>query len=195
MRKLTTFALTLMLAAVPAFAADVFDIDKSHSDVTFSVRHLIANSTGRFDTFSGKIQLDPANLEASSVEFEVDAASINTANTDRDNHLKSPDFFDVAKFPKITFKSSKIKKTGAESFDVTGTFTMHGVAKEITLPVTYFGTGKDPWGNNRAGFSLSTTVNRKDYGINWNKALDQGGFILGEEVKITVNIEAIQAKK
>lgn len=194
MRKFAPYALALALAAAPAFAADVFDIDKSHSDFSFSVRHLVSKSGGRFDNFSGKINLDAANLEGSSVEIEIDVASINTSNTDRDNHLKSPDFFDVAKFPKITFKSSKIKKSGAETFDVTGSFSMHGVTKEITLPVTYLGSAKDPWGNTRAGFSTALTLNRKDYGVNWNKTLDQGGLILGEDVAITINIEAIQAK-
>ncbi len=193
MRKCLTFAAVALLAALPA-AADTFTIDKSHSDVGFRIRHFVSTVTGRFDSFSGAIDLNKANMEASSVEFEIEAASINTANADRDKHLRSPDFFDVEKFPKVTFKSTSIKKTGSNSFDVTGNFTLHGVTKTITLPVTYLGEIADPWGNIRAGFETSTTLDRKEYGITWNKALDAGGAILGDEVKVSINLETVQEK-
>lgn len=189
MRKFLTVLAVALLAALPA-AADTFVIDKVHSEVSFRIRHLVSNTAGRFDSYTGTIDLNKANLEASSVNFEIDAASINTGVDDRDKHLRGADFFDVEKYPKITFKSKKIKKTGENSYDVTGDFTLHGVTKEITLPVTFLGEGKGMQGKTVAGFETSTTLNRKDYGISWNRAVDQGGVILGDDVKISINLES-----
>lgn len=190
MKKLNCVALTMILAiAAVAPAADVYTIDGAHSDVNFKIRHLISNVTGRFDDFDGTITADFENLDASSVTFSIAAASIDTANEDRDKHLRSADFFNVEKYPEITFTSSKITKVSDNDYAVTGTFTMLGTSKEITLPVTYLGEIKDPWGNTKAGYELSTTINRKDYGMEWNKALDAGGFILGEEVEISIGLE------
>lgn len=190
-RRLFVLAIAA-LAAGPAMAADTLVIDKSHSEAAFQVRHLFTNVRGRFGTFEGTIVMDPAKPEASSVAFTIDASSIDTDNADRDKHLRSPDFFDVASHPSITFKSQSIRSTGKDRYAVTGTLTMRGVAKTITLPVSYLGTGKDPWGNERAGFSAAITLNRKDYGINWNKTLDNGGVLLGEDVAVTVDLEAIK---
>jgi polyisoprenoid-binding protein YceI len=193
-RKLfATFALSA-LAAVPSFAAEVYNVDPSHSEVSFQVRHLVTNVRGRFNDFKGTIHLDPANLEKSSVQFRVKAASIDTANEDRDKHLRAEDFFHAEKYPEITFKSTSIKKTDNNTYAVTGDFTMRGVTKRITLPVTYLGTARDPWGNDKAGFETATTLDRKDYGIVWNAAVDNGGVILGDEVKIAINLEANKAK-
>lgn len=192
MRKVFIAAAAACLLALPATAQE-FAIDAAHSDISFSVRHLVSRTSGHFDKFEGVINLNAEKLEASTVELKIDAASINTGVGDRDNHLRSPDFFDVAKFPEITFKSSKIVKAG-DTYNVTGTLTMHGVAKEITLPVTYNGQAKDPWGNTRAGFSLSTVLNRKDFGIVWNKTLDAGGLMLGEDVNVSINLETIAKK-
>ena len=190
MKKLNCVALTMILAiAAVAPAADVYTIDGAHSDVNFKIRHLISNVTERFDDFDGTITADFENLDASSVTFSIAAASIDTANEDRDKHLRSADFFNVEKYPEITFTSSKITKVSDNDYAVTGTFTMLGTSKEITLPVTYLGEIKDPWGNTKAGYELSTTINRKDYGMEWNKALDAGGFILGEEVEISIGLE------
>ena len=122
----------------------------------------------------------------------IDAASIDTDNADRDKHLRTPDFFDVANHPTITFASEKIRATGKDRYAVTGTLTMRGVAKKVTLPVSFLGMGKDPWGNERAGFTTSITLNRKDFGINWNKALDNGGVLLGDDVAVTVDLEAVK---
>lgn len=188
MRKFLTVAALALLTALPA-AADTFTVDKNHSDATFKIRHMVSNVTGRFDNFSGTIDLNKADMEKSSVAFDIDATSINTGNADRDKHLRSADFFDVEKFPNITFQSTKIKKTGENTFDVTGNFTMHGVAKEITLPVTFLGETKGPRGGTVAGFETSTKLDRKAYGIVWNRALDAGGAILGDEVTITINLE------
>ncbi|HRC84177.1 MAG TPA: YceI family protein [Thermoanaerobaculia bacterium] len=187
LRKLTLTLAILALATLPAAAA-TYSIDKGHSEVSFQIRHLVGKVRGQFDDYNGKIVMD-AKPEASSVEFTIQAKTVNTFVPDRDNHLRSADFFDVEKFPTITFKSSSIKKTGDNAYAVTGTLTMHGVSKEITLPVTFNGTVKDPWGNTKAGFSAETTLNRKDYGIVWNKTLDAGSLLLGEDVQVIINLE------
>jgi len=194
MRRTTvaTLALLVGLAGI-ASAADTWTIDKAHSEVNFKIKHLMSKVSGRFADFDATITTDFNNLGASGVTFTIQAASIDTANADRDKHLRSPDFFDVEKFPTITFTSSKITKTGDDSFDVTGILTMHGVSKEITLPVTFLGAGQDPWGNTKAGFEVETRLARQDYGIVWNKGLETGGFLLGNEVEIAINLEV--AKK
>jgi polyisoprenoid-binding protein YceI len=189
---ITTLALALGLAAT-ASAADTWTIDKAHSEVTFKIKHLMSKVSGSFNDFDGTITTDFTNLGASGVSFTIQAASIDTKNADRDKHLRSADFFDVEKFPTITFTSSKITTTGNDTFAVTGTFTMHGVSKEVTLPVTFLGAAQDPWGNTKAGFEVTTSLKRSDYGIVWNKALETGGFLLGDEVAVTINLEV--AKK
>ena len=183
----------LSLACAGALrAADTYTIDKAHSDVSFTIRHFASKVHGRFADFEGSIQADTAKPEASSVVFTIKSTSIDTNNSNRDNDLRSDGFFDVAKFPEITFKSSKIAATGKDSYAVTGTFTMHGVSKEMTLPVTYLGTMKDPRGNERASFELNTKLNRKDFGISWNKSLDNGSLMLSDEVEVTVDLETVK---
>jgi len=188
-------ALVAFLAAAPAFPAEVFTADKAHSNVLFTIRHFMSRVTGRFDDFALKIDLDRAKPESSSVEFTIKAASINTANADRDKHLRSADFFDAENHPEITFKSSRIKTIEKDVYEVTGDLTMRGVAKQETLTVTFLGFMKDPWGNERAGFDVSGTVDRKDFGILWNRALDAGGFMLSDDVKVTINVEAVKPKE
>ena len=194
--KFRTLAVAaLLLTASSLFAADTFTVDKAHSEATFQVRHMMSKVSGKFDDFSGKINIDRAKPSASSVEFNIKAASVNTGVADRDNHLRTAEFFDAARCPELTFKSTSIVPTKKKDvYDVTGDLTMRCVTKHITIPVEFNGFGKDPWGNERAGFSLTTTVNRKDYGINWNKALDNGGFLLSDDVTINVNLEAQKAK-
>jgi polyisoprenoid-binding protein YceI len=194
-RKLATPVAALLFAASPALAADTFVVDKAHSEAIFQIRHLVSKVSGRFREFSGTIHADPAKPEASTVEFTIKTDSIDTANESRDKDLKSPNFFDVEKMPEITFKSSKFTPTGKDRYNVSGTLTLHGVAKEVVLPVTFLGMAKDPWGNERAGFELSTTLNRKDFGIVWNKLLDNGGTLLGDEVSIAINLETIKQKE
>ena len=147
---------------------------------------------GRFADFEGSIQVDPTRPDASSVAFTIKATSIDTNHAHRDDDLRSENFFDVAKFPEIPFKSTRIAPTGKDKYDVTGTFTMHGVTKEITLPVTFLGFIKDPRGIERAGFELSTTLHRKDYGIVWNRAIEGDGTMLGDDVEISINLETIK---
>ncbi len=195
MRKLPFVLAAAALVAQPVLAADTYSVDKTHSDLSFQIRHLVGKVRGSFGDFSGTITADPAKPEASSVEFTIKAQSINTANDDRDKHLRSADFFEVEKFPEISFKSTKIKALGKDRYEVTGDFSMHGVTKTLALPVAFLGSGKDPWGNERAGFETTTTLNRKDFGIVWNKALDAGGVVLGDEVSISITLEATKKKE
>jgi polyisoprenoid-binding protein YceI len=190
--KLIRSILVLSLLATPLLAqsaTETWTVDKTHSTATFKIRHLMANVTGNFRDFDANINIDRANPAASSVEFTIQAASIDTDNTNRDEHLRSPDFFDVAKYPTISFKSTAIKAKSKTDFDVTGDLTMRGVTKRITLPVSFLGFGKDGRGNDKAGFEIETTLNRKDYGIIWNKTLDEGGALLGDDVKVVIDLE------
>ena len=168
-----------------------YTIDKAHSEVTFQVRHLLTKVRGRFSDFAGTVRVDEDDAGNSSVSLRIDAASVDTNNSDRDQHLRSDDFFAVGTYPTITFDSSRIVRTSIDSYDVTGTLTIRGVAREVTLPVISLGTAKDPWGNARAGFETEFTINRKDFGLNWNAALETGGFLVGDEVRISVSIQAI----
>jgi polyisoprenoid-binding protein YceI len=184
-----------LVASLPALAADdVYSIDPSHSNVQFRVRHLMSKVTGSYTKFSGEIRLDRANLAKGSVTLDIDAASIDTANEKRDAHLKSADFFDVEKNPKLTFKSTKVTADPKDpnKLTVVGDLTMHGVTKPVTLDVAVQGFMKDPWGNERAGFDVSGKLNRKDFGVVWNKTLDEGGTLLGDDVEILIAIEAVK---
>jgi polyisoprenoid-binding protein YceI len=185
-------AAVVLAAAAPAEAADAYTIDKNHSDVSFQIRHFVSKVRGRFSDFEGSIQIDPAKPESSSVALTIQAASIDTNQPKRDDDLRSDHFFDVAKFPVITFQSTRIVPTGKDRYDVTGTLTMHGVTKEITLPVSFLGFMKDPRGNERAGFEIATKLNRLDYGISWNRALEGGGTLLGDDVDVTIDFETVK---
>jgi polyisoprenoid-binding protein YceI len=187
-RQLIALGLIFIASAGLAGAA-TYTVDTAHSGVDFKIRHLVSKTPGKFTDFDAAIVADFANLDASSVSFSIKAASIDTGNADRDKHLRSADFFDVETSPEITFTSSKITKAGDSTYAVTGTLTMRGVSKTVTLPVTYLGEVIDPWGNTKAGFEIETTLDRKDYGIVWNKALDAGGVVLGDEVEISINLE------
>ena len=193
-RLILSMIIALLALAGPASAADSWAIDKAHSDVTFTVRHLISKVTGRFGSFDATITTDFENMDGSSVKFTIDASSIDTANGDRDKHLRSADFFDVEKFPEITFQSSKITKIDGDSYAVVGSLTMHGVSKEITLTVDFLGE-MTAMGGTRAGYELTTTLNRKDFEVSWNRALDAGGFVLGDDVEINIDLEVIKQEK
>jgi len=186
--------LFVLAAAAPLTAADTYTIDKSHSDVSFQIRHFSSKVRGRFSDFEGTIQADPSRPTESSVTFTIKTASIDTNSSKRDDDLRSANFFDAAKFPEISFKSASMTSTGKDTYAVTGTLTMHGVSKQVTLPVTFLGSAKDPWGNERASFELNTRLNRKDYGIDWNKALDAGGLMLSDDVDVTIDLETIKKK-
>lgn len=183
--------MTPSTATTTATAVRTFAIDKTHSEVTFQVRHLVTKVRGRFTDFSGTIRFDEAHPEQASLSFTINAASIDTGTPDRDAHLRSDDFFAVDKYPAITFVSSRVTKKSAELFEVEGTLTIRDKAKQLTPPVTYLGAAVDPWGNSRVGFEAEITINRKDFGLNWNAALEAGGFLVGDEVKISVSVQAI----
>ena len=175
-------------------APETFAVDKAHSEVGFRVRHMLSKTAGRFTDFNGRVEFNPENPESSSVEFHIRAASVDTDVEDRDKHLRSADFFDVENHPELVFRSDSVWRTGKDRYDVTGTLSIRGIEKRITLPVTYVGQSADPWGGTRAGFSTEVTLNRKDFGMVWNKALDKGGFLLGDEVWVTLEIEAVREK-
>ena len=182
-------AVGLVVALAAPALADTFTVDKAHSEAAFQVRHILTKVRGTFRDFSGTINFDKARPENSTVEFRIKATSIDTGNQKRDDHLRSPDFFDVATHPEIVFKSTKVVAKGGNKFDVTGDFTLHGVTKTITLPVAFLGEQKFGKGV-KAGFETAVTINRKDYGLNWNRALESGGVLVGEEVEIAINLEA-----
>ena len=194
MKKLFTLTCLSALLIVPsAFAADTYVFDTAHSSIGFQIRHLFSNVPGKFDDFSGTIQFDEANPDQSSVEVNIKTASIDTGVKMRDDDLRSPNFFDATKFPETTFKSKSVKKTGDNTFDVTGDLTMHGVTKEVVLDVDGPSAPiKDPWGNQRAAASATTKINRQDFGVKWNKTIDNGGVMLGDEVSITIDVEMFQ---
>ncbi|MFT4571023.1 MAG: polyisoprenoid-binding protein YceI [Candidatus Binatia bacterium] len=190
---LGTAVAVLSLAASPATADVVsYTIDNSHSSVQFKIRHLLSKTSGQFGTYEGTFTLDPDKRDSVSIEGNIDVASIDTRDEDRDKHLREADFFDVEKFPKITFKASELTDVNDDRTKgkLNGSLTMHGVTKPVILDVEWYGTTTDPWGNKKAGFAGFTTLNRKDFGIVWNKALDAGGFVVGEEVEIEIQIEA-----
>jgi polyisoprenoid-binding protein YceI len=193
MIKRFAIVLALALTSTSVFAVETYAIDPVHSNVAFTIRHLVSKVTGKFNDFSGTVNVDPKKLATSSVDFAIKVGSIDTGNGDRDKHLKSGDFFDAEKYPEITFKSSSVKSTGKDKYAVTGTLTMHGVSKQVTLPVEFNGFGKDMQGNEKAGFELSTKLDRKAYGINWNKAVDNG-TLLGDEVAVIINLETSKKK-
>jgi polyisoprenoid-binding protein YceI len=192
------FALALVLALTAATllaAPQTYVVDRAHSEADFSVRHMMSKVTGKFDDFSGVVSLDRANPSASSVEFTIKTASIDTGDPNRDKHLRTPDFFDAEKNPEIRFKSTAIAPSKTKNvYDVTGDLTMRGVTKRVTLPVEFLGFQKDPWGNERAGFAVETTLNRKDYGIKYNDVLESGVAAVGDEIEIEINAEAIKDK-
>jgi len=187
-------AIALIALGTASAEVEVYQIDKVHSLAGFKIRHLFSKTAGRFTDFGGTLHFDAAKPEDSRIEITIQAASIDTDNENRDNHLRTADFFDVEKYPTITFMSTKIEPTGEKDrFKVTGDFTMLGVTKPVTISVELLGFAEFPGMGHRGGFSASTTINRKDFGMQWNKVFDAGGTILGEEVEIDFPIEVMRA--
>ncbi len=186
-----SLCLVLALAANAAWAADTYNIDNAHSSVGFAVTHMVISTVkGKFNEFSGSLSLDGSAIQGAKGTIQV--KSIDTGIEKRDNHLRSPDFFDAATYPTITFQSKRVEKKGDETV-VYGDFTMHGVTKELALPIKMKGPIKDPWGNARIGIEAKAKVNRKDFGLKWNQVLESGGVMVGEEVEIEINGEAVKA--
>lgn len=192
MKKLVLF---LALAVSSSALAANYQLDPSHGEVGFIAKHLMVSKVrGRFTKFEGSFAFDEKKNEVSNVEIKVDPSSIDTANAKRNDHLKSPDFFDVTKFKDLTFKADKVVVKKDAAVKVNGNLTMHGVTKPVTLELTYNGSTIDPWGNQRVGYSLSGKLNRKDWGLNWNQNLDKGGVAVSDEIALEIEGEAIAKK-
>jgi polyisoprenoid-binding protein YceI len=171
-------------------------IDAAHSEIQFSVKHMmIATVRGRFTQFTGTIEADEQNPTAGQVTVQIDAASLDTGNEQRDAHLRSPDFFNVQQFPLITFRSTTIEPRGESEGKLHGELTIRDVTKPVVLDVEYAGTAKSPWGTTSAGFSAQTKINRKEWGLNWNVALETGGWLVSDEIKISIEVELIKQEQ
>ncbi|NTW87932.1 MAG: YceI family protein [Desulfobulbaceae bacterium] len=196
-KNITRAMLTAAIMLLPSLAtATPWNIDADHSNVGFSVSHLmVSHVKGNFNKYSGVVDIDDKDITKSKVDVTIDASSINTNVQKRDEHLKSADFFDVAKYPTLTFVSKKWTKASGGVVKVFGDLTIHGVTKTVVLSVNPFSKEiKDPWGNTRRGTSASTIINRKDFGLVWNQALEAGGVAVGEEVNISLDVELIKSK-
>jgi polyisoprenoid-binding protein YceI len=193
------FAALVLSAAVAAGlatgsvqAADAYSIDPSHSNMGFTIRHFFSRVPGHFTKFEGTISWDTQDVSKSTVNVSIDTASINTEEPKRDTHLRSADFFDAEKYPKITFVSNKVTSVSPNKLKVDGMLTIRGVSKPVSLDVDLLGTGPDGWGGVRSGFEAKTKINRQDYGVAWNKAIEGGGTVLSDDVDIVLNVEAIR---
>lgn len=172
-----------------------YSIDNAHSDIGFSVRHMVfAKVRGHFDKWTANLTFDGVDPAKSAVEVDVDASSVDTREEKRDTHLKSPDFLDVAKFPRLTYKSQSVARASDGHYKVTGALTIRDVTREVVLDVEETGRGKDPWGNARVGFLAKTTIARTDFGLVWNQALEAGGLLVGEKVEIEIDVQAVEKK-
>jgi len=188
-------SLTLGGVSESRAVAAAYVIDPDHSQVIFKVKHMgISTVTGRFDLIEGSYEFDDADMSKSSVETTITAASINTNKQKRDKHLKSQEFLNVEKYPTITFKSKEVKKGDGEDFIIVGDLTINGVTKQVELDAEYGGKAQDPMGDERTAFTAETKIDRKDFGITWNKTLDSGGLVVGDDVKIELEVEGIRKK-
>jgi polyisoprenoid-binding protein YceI len=187
---LTSIALLTFLLTPSVFAA-TYKVDVDHTSVSFKIRHLLSNVQGYFREFEGQFEYEPGKPETWKAEGVIQAASIDTNVKERDNHLRSADFFEVEKYPTITFKTTRVIESGEKKAKVEGLINIHGVEKPIVMDVEIHGVAKDPWGNTLASFTATTTINRKDFGLSWNQALETGQLLVGEEVKITLEVEGM----
>jgi polyisoprenoid-binding protein YceI len=194
-RKLSWMVILLVASLAPTLAgvAAEYDIDATHSGVYFKIKHMgISTVTGRFDTFSGAFDVDEKNLETLKASATIETASVDTDDEKRDAHLKTADFFNAEKFPQMIFVSKQVKLGGKDELSMTGDLTLLGVTKPVVLKTEFGGAIKDPWGKERAAFTARGKINRKDFGMTWNKALDTGGLVVGDEVEIIIEIEGIK---
>jgi polyisoprenoid-binding protein YceI len=176
-------------------ATTTWNIDPTHTGIHFSVRHMVvAKVRGSFKAFSGSVQLDPQSPAGASVSARIETASIDTGVEQRDGHLKSPDFFDVAKFPAITFQSTKVEPAGGNTLRVTGNLTLRDITRPVVLEVEQLGVAKDPWGQQRAAFEAKTSLDRREFGLTWNQALEAGGVLVGDKIEISLEVQAVQAQ-
>ncbi|WP_119069717.1 YceI family protein [Aggregatilinea lenta] len=170
-----------------------WQIDNAHSAIQFTVRHMmISNVRGMFDKFEGTVDLDENNPENTTVHVEIDPSSINTRQDQRDTHLRSADFLDAESYPKLIFDSTRVERTGDNAAKLYGNLTVRNVTKPVVLDVEYVGQAKSPWGTTSAGFNASTKINRKDWGLTWNQGLETGGVLVGDEIKINIELELVK---
>lgn len=194
MKKLL-FSIALLAISVAAKSQTTWNVDPTHTNVKFSVSHLVITEVeGNFKAFDGKVVTKEADFNNASVEFSVDVNSIDTDNGDRDQHLKGDDFFNSDKYPNMIFKSTSFKKINDKKYVLTGDLTIRDVTKKVTFDVSYAGTVKDPWGNTKAGFKATSSINRKEYGLKWSAATETGALVVGDDVSIVINLELNQAK-
>lgn len=174
-------------------AKTTWAIDPTHSEIGFKVKHMMfTNVSGKFNLFDADIQNEEENFETSTINFSAEVNSINTGNDDRDNHLRSADFFDVENFGKLTFKSTSVKKVNEGEYKISGDLTIKDVTKNITLDTEYSGLMKDPWGNTKIGLSLNGKINRREFGLTWNAALETGGVLVGEDIKLNAEVQFVK---
>jgi hypothetical protein len=197
MKKISTLLIltTMLFSSAFAQTAKTWNVDKMHSAVKFSVSHLVVSEVdGSFKIFDGSMVADNADFSNAKINFSVDVNSINTDNTSRDGHLKADDFFNAEKYPAMTFKSTSFKKKSGNMYELTGDMTIRDVTKKVVFAVKYGGTAKDPYGNTKAGFKATGSINRLEYGLKWNTLTEAGGAVVGADVDLTINLEMVQAK-
>ena len=195
MKKLFYSAIMVLFALLSINAQTKWTIDNAHSKVQFAVTHLIISEvTGQFKSFDGNIESSKDDFSDAKIDFTIDVNSINTDNDDRDKHLKSDDFFNAEKFPKISFKGKSLKKIDAKNYKLVGDFTIRDITKEVALDVVYNGSVKDPWGNIKAGFKVKGEINRFDYNLKWNMLMEAGGATVGKTVTLIINLELQKSK-
>lgn len=191
---LAAVSIFMFFSAVPLAHAETYALDKDHTTVGFKVRHLLSWVNGSFKTFDGTFEYDPAKPETWKVNATIEAASIDTGVAPRDKHLRTKDFFDVEQFPAITFESTGVREFTGTTVKVDGNLTIHGVTRPVTLDVEVLGEVKDPWGNELSAFSATTKINRTDFGLTWNKAVETGQLLVGEEVVISLEVSGLKKK-
>lgn len=194
MKSLVSTLVVALFVSSSLFATETkYSIDPSHTSIDFSVSHMVISSvTGKFKEVSGTLVSTGDDFTNAKIDVVIPAKSINTENEKRDEHLRSADFFDVAKFPEVKFKSTSIKKVSGSEYVITGDLTLHGVTKSVELKSIYKGSAKSPWGQTVVAFKASTVIPRKEYGLTWNKAMEAGGVLVGEEVELTLNVELVK---
>ncbi len=196
MKKTALTLLAFVFTAGLWAQATHWEFDKSHTSIEFEIEHMVISEvTGKFSDFNGTVKSNADNFENAKVDFSIEVNSINTENSDRDDHLRGADFFDTEKYPQITFASTKFVKVSDKKYVLTGDLTMHGVTKQVDLNVTFGGMVVDPWGNTKAGFKLTGELDRKDFGLTWSKTLETGGLLVGDEVTITARVQLLQMKE
>ena len=195
MKKIFSILLLYSLSLGATAQNIIWNVDPTHTGIKFSVTHLMVSELeGNFKTYSGKVESPSTDFNNGTVEFTIDVNSINTESDNRDKHLMGDEFFNSAKYPKITFKSTSFKKIDGNKYELIGDLTIRNITKKVTFDVKNNGLMKDPWGNNKAGFKANTKINRKDYDLKWSMLTEAGGMVVSDEVDITVNIELTQAK-